>query len=403
MKILWVKSDYLHPTTRGGQIRSLEMLRWLHRWHEIHYVCLDDGSQPEGPTRAHEYCTVSYAVPHTVPPRGSVCFAAQLTRDLFSELPVSVERYVSAAMRTKIAELLAAHPFDSIVCDFLFPAPNIPRLTDAVLFQHNVEAAIWERHMAQAGNPLSQAYLRGQARRMEAYERKACREAGYVIAVSDVDRNAMRSRYGVDRISSVPTGVDVDYFACPVEPNPVAELAFVGSMDWLPNIDGTRFFLDQIFPRIRAALPECRVAFAGRQPEPWLIERGKSDPHVIVTGTVPDIRPWLWGSAVSIVPLRIGGGTRLKIFEAMAAGVPVVSTAIGAEGLPLKNGRHLLIGDNPADFAAACLLLLKDRERRLQVAREAHSLVATQFSWEAAAREFERILASYPPRTKGLG
>lgn len=403
MKILWVKSDFLHPTTRGGQIRSLEMLRWLHRWHKIHYVCLDDGSQPEGPAAAREYCTAFYSVAHVVPPRRSVRFAGQLLRGLFSELPVSVERYASIGMRAKIAELTAGTRFDSIVCDFLFPAPNVPQLSDAVLFQHNVEAAIWERHVAQARNPISRAYLKGQTRRMAAYECKACREAGYVIAVSDLDRDAMRQRYGVDRISSIPTGVNLDYFARPAEPKPVADLIFLGSMDWLPNIDGARFFLEEIFPRIRAILPECRVAFAGRRPEPWLRDRAASDPHIVVTGTVPDIRPWLWGSGISIVPLRIGGGTRLKIFEAMAAGVPVISTAIGAEGLPVENERHILIADSPADFADACLLLLNDARRRSELAREAHAFVAARFSWESVARELEKILSSHPPRSKGLG
>jgi glycosyltransferase involved in cell wall biosynthesis len=171
-------------------------------------------------------------------------------------------------------------------------------------------------------------------------------------------------------------------------------------MDWLPNIDGARFFLEQIRPRITETLPECRIAFAGRRPEPWLEKRAKEDSSLIVTGTVADVRPWLWGSAVSIVPLRIGGGTRLKIFEAMAAGVPVISTRIGAEGLPVEHGRQLLIADAPGAFADACVLLLKDAKRREQLAREALSYVAARFSWEAVTREFETILESHPPRCR---
>jgi polysaccharide biosynthesis protein PslH len=400
VKILWVKSDYLHPTTRGGQIRSLEMLRCLHQRHEVHYVCLDDGLNAEGPERAPEYCTRAYPIYHVAPPRRSVRFAGQLLRGLISDLPVSVERYASRPMRARISELLAANSFDCIVCDFLFPAPNIPRMRDAVLFQHNVEATIWERHAAQAGNPVARAYLKGQARGMEAYERAICRDAGYVVAVSERDRNTMQIRYGVDHVSSIPTGVNLSYFAPPAVREPKADLVFVGSMDWLPNIDGARFFLDHIRPKIQAAMAGCRIAFVGRRPESWLEQIAKKDPHLIVTGTVPDVRPWLWGSAVSIVPLRIGGGTRLKIFEAMAARVSVVSTTIGAEGLPVEHGRHLLVADDPAGFADACLLLLKDSARREQLAREALSCVKARFSWEAVAREFETILAAHPPGSK---
>jgi glycosyltransferase involved in cell wall biosynthesis len=397
VKILWVKSDYLHPTTRGGQIRSLEMLRCLHQRHEIHYVCLDDGKNGEGPARAHEYCTRAYRVPHSVPPRRSLGFACQMLRGLVSDVPVSVARYVSRAMRIRIEQLLATQPFDSIVCDFLFPAPNLPRMRDAVLFQHNVEAAIWERHVAQARNPLLRAYLKGQARRMAAFERAVCRDAGFVVAVSELDRERMAARYGVERIAGIPTGVNLSYFAADTPHDPKADLVFVGSMDWLPNIDAARFFLEQIRPRLQKAMPALRVAFVGRRPEPWLEQMANGDGDVIVTGTVADVRPWLWGSKISVVPLRIGGGTRLKIFEAMAAGIPVVSTGIGAEGLPVEHGRHLIIADEPAAFADACVLLLRDACRREQLAREALALVRSRFSWEAVTREFETILAAHPP------
>jgi polysaccharide biosynthesis protein PslH len=400
MKILWVKSDYLHPTNRGGQIRTLEMLRCLRQRHEIHYVCFDDGTNSEGPKRCREYCAEDYPVRHSVPPRRSLRFAGQLANGLFSSVPVSVARYRSAAMKLQVETLLKQHRFDSVVCDFLFPAPNIPDLSQAVLFQHNVEASIWQRHAAQARNAATRAYLSLQAKRMRVYEEAVCRAAGYVIAVSDLDRDTMRHNYGVGRISSIPTGVDVSYFE-PVAPQPsLADLVFVGSMDWLPNIDGAKWFLDQIYGRILARMPQCRVAFVGRKPEPWLEQIAKQQPNVIVTGTVPDVRPWLWGAAVSIVPLRIGGGTRLKIFEAMAARVPVISTAIGAEGLPVEGDRHLVIEDDPARFADSCLDLLNDQGRRQQLAASAFSLVAGQFSWEAVSRQFEKILAEHSPQAE---
>jgi glycosyltransferase involved in cell wall biosynthesis len=396
MRVLWAKTDFLHPTTRGGQIRTLEMLRCLNRRHEVHYVCLDDSVSDEGRQRSHEYCAEAYAVHHVAPPRGSMRFRAQAAWGLASRLPVAVARYRSSGMKRRIRELLAAREFDALVCDFLFPAQNIPDISQAVLFQHNVEAAIWRRHAALANGRAARWYLSSQARRMETYERGVCRAAGHVVAVSETDEQQMRERYGVQRITHVPTGVNLDYFKPPAEIERKADLVFVGSMDWMPNIDAVLFFAEQILPRIRERLPQCKVAIVGRKPDRLVEQLAKRDSNLIVTGTVPDVRPWLWGSLVSVVPLRIGGGTRLKIFEAMAARVPVVSTTVGAEGLPITPGSHVALEDDPARFAAACVELIEQEPRRRQLAGAAWELVSTQFSWEAITRVFEEILMAAP-------
>ena len=396
MKILWVKSDFLHPTNRGGQIRTLEMLKCLHRRHEVHYVAFDDSGNPEGLKRSSEYCTHAYAVPHVVPPRRSVRFAGQLVQGLVHPLPVSVQRYTSGRMKRQIEFLLQEEKFDSLVCDFLFPAPNIPDISRAVLFQHNVESVIWRRHMEQAGNRAKRAYFGLQARRMEAFERDMCRQAGKVVAVSAVDSQTFADLFGVRDVSAVQTGVDIGYFEPPSHAEPKAELIFVGSMDWLPNIDGVQYFASEILPLIRKERPDCRVVIAGRRPTQAIQEMGKQDKAIIVTGTVPDVRPYLWGSAVSIVPLRIGGGTRLKIFEAMAAKLPVVSTTIGTEGLPVTDSKHIAIADSQELFAQRCLQLLADADRRKNMAAEAWDLVARQFSWDAVTREFEDMLQAGP-------
>lgn len=396
MRILWVKSDFLHPTTRGGQIRTLETLRQLHRRHEIHYIGLDDGRFPEGPARAGEYSTRSYSIPCTVPDKSSLAFGGQLLAGLFSPVPVAVSRWGSRPMRQKIAALLAGQRFDSVVCDFLFPALNIPDLSRAVLFQHNVETIIWRRRVEQAKDPIRRAYLNLQTRRMERFERNACTTAGHVIAVSATDADLLRKEFGATQVSEVATGVDIEYFQAPAPAPPVADLVFVGSMDWHANIDAMEFFLRESFTRIRERRPETTLAIVGRNPSPGVSRMAQQDSNVTVTGTVPDIRPYLWGSRVSIVPLRIGGGTRLKIYEAMAARLPVVSTSVGFEGLPLTPGTHLEVADTAADFASHCLKLLDDPNRRNTLGEEGYRFVASRFSWESVADQFEQILANGP-------
>ncbi len=226
------------------------------------------------------------------------------------------------------------------------------------------------------------------------YEGHVCRAVKSIIAVSDVDAARMRGEYGAERVAAVPTGVDLDYFAPPGPSVAASDLIFVGSMDWMPNIDGAQWFLREVLPLIRKRRPDCTVALAGRKPAPLLEELAKNDARVVVTGTVPDIRPHLWGSTVSIVPLRIGGGTRLKIFEAMAARVPVVSTTIGAEGLPLEDGAQIHIADDPPSFAAHCVELLENAAARRRMTDAAWETVSSQFSWEAVSQRFERLLES---------
>lgn len=398
MKLLWIKTDFLHPTDRGGQIRTLETLRPLHRRHEVHYVAFDDPARPEGPRRAGEYSTRAYAIQQAIVSKQSPRFALQLAAGLVDRLPVAVRRWSSAAMREQVAALLAREKYDRIVCDFPFPAPNLPDIGQAVLFQHNVETMIWRRHAEAAPDPVRRAYLSLQARRMFAYERELCRRAGYVIAVSAKDAATMRTEFGITHVDDVPTGVDVAYFARPAEAEPKADIVFLGSMDWMANVDGARWFATEVLPLIRRRRPECRVALVGRDPAPAVRQLASGDGRFVVTGTVPDVRPWLWGSAVSIVPLRVGGGTRLKIFEAMAAGVATVSTTVGAEGLPVTDGKHLSIADTAPAFAEACVALLDDRQRRESIAAAARTLVAENFSWDAAARRFEELLNRAPGR-----
>ena len=393
MKLLWVKTDFLHPTTRGGQIRTLEMIRQLHRNHEVHYVAFDDTHNPEGLRRSSEYCSFAYPVPHQPVSKTSVRFAGQLLSGLVSELPVAGMRWRSQAMRSTIDDLLGKHRFDAKVCDFLFPSINIGDLSDWVLFQHNVETVIWERHAESGRTPVHRAYFQLQAKRMQAWEKSVCNGVAHVVAVSEADEQTMRSRFGIRKISSVPTGVNLDYFERPGSVELKHDLVFVGSMDWMPNIDGMRWFLDEVFPLIRAKRPNCTLAIVGRNPPPSLLAEA-ANPLISVTGTVPDVRPYLWDCALSIVPLRVGGGTRLKIFESMAAGTPVVSTTIGAEGLPLRHGETIRIADSAADFAAECLSLLEDHAAREKMAQDGLALIRAKFSWEQVTKSFENALTA---------
>jgi glycosyltransferase involved in cell wall biosynthesis len=391
MKVLWVNANFLHPTTKGGQIRTLEMLRRLHRRHEIHYAALEDPQHPEGAERAREYCYRAYPFRANIAPRHSLRFWGQVAAGVVDRLPVAIRRFRCAAMESALRELGAKERFDAAVCDFLVSAVHFPALERAVLFQHNVETIIWRRHAATARYGIQREYFRRQAERMFEFEARACRRAAQVVAVSGEDAKTMSELFGICQVTAIPTGVDIEYFRRPASAEPVADLVFVGSMDWMPNIDGMTWFFEEAWPWIAQKRPGTTVAVVGRRP-PKSLERYPA----LITGTVADVRPYLWGSRVSIVPLRVGGGTRLKIYEAMAAGLPVVATRIGAEGLAVRDGEHLLLADTPQEFAERCLALLDDASLGARITDTAWRLVAENFSWEQVAQAFERVLERAP-------
>jgi glycosyltransferase involved in cell wall biosynthesis len=397
MKTLWVNSNFMHPTTKGGQIRTLEMLRHLHRWHEIHYVAIENPAQPEGPARAHEYSHKSYPFPYRVPSKTSPAFYAELLRGLFSPTPVAVERFNPPGMRAFLEDLIRRERFDCAVVDHLAPTSYFPDLPHAIFFQHNVETVIWRRHVEHATNPLRRAYFKLQADRMYHYERRVSQASGHIVAVSQTDAAEMRRLFGVTRVTEIPTGVNIDYFRPPSPlAAPTTDLVFIGSMDWLPNVDGVLYFVREVLPHIRKVRPETTLAIVGRTPPPQITQLAAAFPGIQITGTVPDIRPYLWNSAVSIVPLRIGGGTRLKIYEAMAAQIPVVSTTIGAEGLAVNPPEDIRIADTPQFFANQCLELLAAPETRVRISHKAWEMVHSRFSWEQVARCFENIMQTGP-------
>jgi glycosyltransferase involved in cell wall biosynthesis len=398
VKILWLGPAFLHPTNRGGQIRTLEILRRLRQRHEIHYLAAHDG-EPEAIERSSEFCSKAWPVRQDLAPRSSPRFWLQSIGAMFSKLPITVARKRSAAVRHKAVGLLKKERFDMVVCDFLAPTVNLPPDQPYVLFEHNVETMIWRRYAEQAGDPIRRSFFRSQAHRLQAYETTACRRATHVITVSDADAELLREMCAASHvssapISSIPTGVDAAYFSPPAMPEAklACDLIFTGSMDWMPNIDGVLWFVKDVLPSIRRRRPLCSFTIAGRRPVSAIRALESVDPLIRVTGTVADVRPYLWSGRVSIVPLRMGSGTRLKIYESMAAGIPVVSTTIGAEGLNVSSPENIRLADAPSSFARACLELLEDRDMRDKQAIAAVRLVSENFSWEIAAGRFEEIL-----------
>lgn len=406
MHLLWLKTELLHPVDKGGRIRTFNMLRALKRQHRVTYLTLDNGlAAPDAVEAASEYCHDLIRVAFMEARRRSPRFWMELVTNAASSLPYAISKYRSDRLRHEIIATARDRGVDVLVCDFLAPSQNVPDSLPCrtVLFQHNVEAAIWKRHVEVRHNPLARAYFREQWRRMERFERQECRRFDRVVAVSRTDAEAIEREYGVRDVADVPTGVDIEYFRpagrAPLEPR---NLVFTGSMDWLPNEDGITWFAADVLPRIQARMPDVTLTVVGRNPPPAIQALAARDSRVRVTGSVPDVRPWMEAAPVFVVPLRVGGGTRLKIFEALAMERALVSTTIGAEGLPLEHERHALIADTSDDFAQRVIDLLEDPPAATRLAQAGAAYVRQHFGWDGVAEAFAEIVAA-PSRAQVAG
>lgn len=381
----------LYPADTGGRIRSSKLFERLSRVHHVTTLCFrtsDDRAEHVEMMRA--CCSTFETVNWEDTPKFTPRFYAELAGALFSALPYTAIKYRSAEMSQRILTLLASGQYDLLLCDFLQPSVNCldNPFRPKVLFEHNVEAAIVTRQAEHASNPIARAYLRQEAQKVRRFEQRAAAVFDHCIMVSEEDRRTMAAEYGAHNTSTIPTGVDLDYFRPLGEESADPTLAFVGSMDWLPNQDAVEFFVAQILPRIRRELPAPFIV-VGRNPPAAI--RSMTGNGVQVTGTVDDVRPYVGSAQVCVVPIRIGGGTRIKIFEAMAMGKAIVSTTIGAEGLPVTHGKDILLADDPADFATAVVRLLRDTGLRNRLGDAGRRLVSGHYTWDAAAQRFSDI------------
>ncbi len=397
MKILWLNAGLLLPLDKGGKLRTWHLMRHLARQHQITYLSFADPSQTDTDRDGmREVCSRLETVPRTDPAKGTLRFYVDAARYVVDPLPYAVARYRSEPYAARVRQLLD-EDFDALVCDFLPPAVNLPAVLPipSLLFTHNVEAEIWRRHVEMAGNAVSRQLLTQQWRRMLRFEREALARFDVVLAVSAVDGRTFEGLYpGALRhpVHVVKTGVDTAYFMPMPDAERRAHLVFTGSMDWLPNEDGMLYFVREILPHIRAAEPNVTLSIIGRAPTPAVRKLAEAA-GVEVTGRVDDVRPHVAAGTVYVVPLRIGGGTRLKIFEAMSMGRAVVSTSIGAEGLPVTHGKDIVIADDPAHFAGAVVTLIRDTHKRRQIETAARRLVVDHYDWAAVAHDFDTALS----------
>ena len=391
MRILWVKAGKILPVDTGGRIRSYNILRHLSARNETVFLSYYSGSRDEQYERA-----LREQFPGAIPladgaPDGGLAQLLHYARRVAHRAPYAVSKFTSPSVRQALVDIIRDARPDVAVCDFLSASDNFPDPLPipAVLFQHNVEHALWDRQARHEANPVRKIAFAMEARKMRRYEHDTVARFNHVVAVSENDRRQMLEMTDASHITVVPTGVDVAAYRSNADSGRGQSVMFLGSMDWPANIDGVEYFCEDIWPRVVAAVPGATFQVVGRNP-PARIARLASA-SVEIVGGVKSVIPHLREAPVFVVPLRIGGGTRLKIYEAMAAERAIVSTTIGAEGLDYTAGTDLLLADDATAFADRVIELLHDPARRRALGKAAGA-TAARFDWSAVSLAFESVL-----------
>lgn len=396
MHIVIVNEGIPYPPTAGNRIRTLNLLVRLARRHQIAYICRGSGDAAE--TQSAVEHLAQHGIPMIVaddgpPPKKGVGFYARLAANLLSPEPYAIASHNSPAIWRAVRDYAAQYDVDLWQAEWLPYAEAVCAIPQArtVMMAHNVESLIWQRYTENERHPLKRWYLKQQWRKFEVFERRIFQNVGRVVTVSPDDAELTRNRFGIENVSVVENGIDgACYLAVKREPDP-RRVLFLGSLDWRPNLDAVRLLVEQIFPAVIAQEAAAKLCIVGRRPPEWLRQRASQHPWLEVHADVPDVRPYLAKSGIMTVPLRIGGGSRLKILESLAAGLPVVSTRVGAEGLALKHGREITLVEQVEQMAEVLIEGIRHPERLQETGKRGQKLVLESYDWDVLALRLEAI------------
>ena len=386
-RLLFLCQTVPYPPDSGVAIRTFHVLRLLARHFDVTALCFY--RRKGGAVSPHDLAQRLEALrafgeveAFPVPQEHSAWrLVWDHLRSIAGQRSHTTFAFDSGAVRARLGQLLGERRFDVIHVDSIALSRYLPLMSDApvVCVHHNVESLLLERRAGVERNPWRRRYLRHQARLMEREERRWCRRCALNIMVSESDAMALRRIVPGVACAVVPNGVDIDTFRPSVGRDD--GLVFVGELTWFPNLDALQFFHDDILPRVRALSGETPIRWVGRVSDD--ARRRYGDRSAIeLTGYVPDVRPYVRDAACYVVPLRVGGGTRLKILDAWAMGKAVVSTSVGCEGLAADDGRNILVRDDPDGFARAVCEVLRDEPLRRRLGAAARHTVEQQYSWE---------------------
>ncbi len=394
MNVVIVDGDVSYPPTSGKRLRTLHLMLRLAERHHVTYIgrIQERGAEVEQARaflRDHQIEPI--LVDDPLPRKKGLRFYSRLAANLASAWPYSVTSHQSVAMRQAIHEYAAKNKVELWQAEWSAYLPALEAVPGPkLLIAHNVDTLIWQRYYENARGFARRLFLKQQWHKFERFERWAFKQANGVIAVSAEDAALVRERFGQPAVDVVDNGIDRAYFESVTGRRDPRRILFLGALDWRPNQDAANLLLEQIFPQVLLQEPQAKLVLVGRNPGQGLVERVARMKQVELHANVPDVRPFLADAGVMTVPLRIGGGSRLKILEALACGLPVISSKVGAEGLCLRPGQHYTQAEEDA-MAAVLVQAIRAPEKFLSQAREARKLVLEIYDWDVLAKKLEKV------------
>lgn len=394
MKLLILDEEFPHPLNTGKRIRTFNLFSRLASRHHLTYLAYgNDGSEA---FRVFDSAGLHpVAVPRRPRPKQGAGLYVRLLQNLFSSEPYSVSSHWTKAFDTAVEKEISSADYDLVVCEWTPYAQFMRTRTNikTMVVAHNIEYQIWQRYVQNEKQFVVKKYMAMQAARMRTFEENTFKIVSGATAVSAADAEVIRTINPDLPVQVVDNGVDLEFFRDFDQPSDdeAPGLVFTGSMDWRPNQDSVEYFVHEILPLVKRTHPHIKTVLVGRNPPPKIVALGNVD-GVTVTGTVDDVRPYIKRANVFIVPLRIGGGSRLKILEAMAMKKPVVSTSVGAEGLDVNDDRELLLADTPEQFAEQINLLLSDQPKARRLGEAGRTLVEQHYGWDALSVKLEQFM-----------
>ncbi|MBI1804266.1 MAG: glycosyltransferase [Ignavibacteriae bacterium] len=390
MNILYLLTDLPFPPIGGGRSRSFYLLKALASKDEVTVVSFVSPETSLSDIDAvRQYCVKIITVP-----MNTRHYPLRFLESLLARTPYKVLQYSSEEFAMQVRILLNTGTFDIVLSEHPYLAPYLPDPAKACVIPQNIEMmfSIYKR-FALHGNLLMRFYAATQWRKLMRYELTVYRKYGTFIALNQCEFATIKSLVPNIRTCLVPNGVDVEYFS-PSQQRSAhvhTNIVFTGVFSYYPNEQAALTFSREILPIIRKRIPQIRFTIVGKDPSKR-IRRLVEDPHITVTGFVNDVRPYMEKASVIVVPLRIGGGTRLKILEALAMGKPVISTTIGCEGLNVEHRKNVLIADTAEEFAQAVINVLEDSVLANSLGREGRQLVEREYRWEVIGDRLHEFL-----------
>lgn len=397
MRILFIAHRIPYPPNKGDKIRSFNILRYLAKEHEVHLVTLIDD---QSDARYIDTLTPIVDSIHTADVHARRRVASAL-RALLSGRSISQEHFYSNLLQKHVNRLLEEIDFDLVFCssstsaDFLYRSkPGMPGLASMpkVMDFMDVDSVKWKQYAAEMSWPANVVYER-EATRLAEFEKAIGQDFQKLLFVSPNEAKLFPDASVRHKVAAIRNGVDLGYFSPArdrVEP-PVPTLVFVGMMDYTPNIDGMRWFIDNVFPDIRALYPDLELLVVGGRPTDEVSRWGGID-GITVTGFVDDVREYMARGTLSIVPLRIARGIQNKVLEAMASGMPIVATSFALEGIECEPGRDTVSADSAKEFVQAIASLIDAPDRARAIGAAAREFVEAHHSWEAQLAQLDELL-----------